>query len=149
MREVEARRKFRQGGCKSVPSLLGYGQSVQGEQGPVPGGYITYIVWEKVPGQVLTPDVFWSFERSKRDLVRRKFRAAYEEMTSFGWAPGGEDITKIIWDDESADLWITGFGSSFPTDEKWEDCVLAYYGLVNPPASGPSGGCRNLDNWEW
>lgn len=76
--EAKARKKFRQGGCKSVPSLLGYGQSVQGEHGPVPGGYITYLVWEKVRGQVLNPELFWSFERPKRDLVRRKFRAAYE-----------------------------------------------------------------------
>jgi hypothetical protein len=51
---------------------------VQREHGPVPGGYITYLVWEKVRGQVLTPELFWSLERPKRDLVRRNFRAAYE-----------------------------------------------------------------------
>ncbi|KAJ5550784.1 hypothetical protein N7461_005482 [Penicillium sp. DV-2018c] len=144
--EAKARKEFRRGGCKSVPSLLGYGQSVQGEHGPVPGGYITYLVWEKVPGQVLTPDLFWSLERPNRDLVRRKFRAAYEEMSSFGWAPVGENITKIIWNNESADLWISGFRGAYATDGKWKDCILAYYGLIKPPASGV---CENLDEWQW
>ncbi|KAJ5543343.1 hypothetical protein N7461_009346 [Penicillium sp. DV-2018c] len=135
-REAKARKDFRQGGCKSVPPLLGYGQSVQGEHGPVPGGYITCLVWEKVPGQVLTPGLFWSFERPERELVRRKFRAAYEEMSSCGWSPVGPNITKIIWDRESAVLWISGFRGSHPTDGKWEDFILARYGLANPPASG-------------
>lgn len=76
--EAKARKKFSQGGCKSVPSLLGYGQFVQGKHGPVPGGYITYLVWKKVRGDILTTELFWSFERPERDLVRRKFRAAYE-----------------------------------------------------------------------
>ncbi|KAF9246092.1 hypothetical protein DTO013E5_6572 [Penicillium roqueforti] len=149
-REAKARKKFSQGGCKSVPSLLGYGQSTQGENGPVPGGYITYLVWEKVPGQVLTPELFWSFERPKRDLVRRKFRAAYEDMSSFGWGPGGGDITKIIWDKECADLWISAFRASYPTDDKWGDRILAYFNLIEPPPRDVWGNiCEDLDKWEW
>ncbi|CAG7931108.1 unnamed protein product [Penicillium olsonii] len=144
--EATARRKFRQNGCESVPLLLGCGQSVQGDHGPVPGGYITHLVWKKVPGQILTPDIFWSMERPKRDLLRQKFRAAYEEMSSCGWAPVGEHITKIIWDQASASLWITGFRGSYPVDGKWTDDVLTYYNLINPPASDV---WKTLDEWEW
>lgn len=76
--EAMALKKFRRGECKSVPSLLGYSQSAQGELGPLPGGYLTHLVWEKVPGEILTPEAFWSFERQERDLIRHIFRAAYK-----------------------------------------------------------------------
>lgn len=67
-------------------------------------------------------------------------------MSSFGWGPGAVDIEKIIWDKESAALWISGFRSSIPVDEKWEDRILAYFELIEPPASGV---CENFDEWEW
>ena len=44
----------------------------------MPGGYITYLVWDKVPGQSLSRELFWSFNKPKRDLIRRKFRATHE-----------------------------------------------------------------------
>lgn len=43
---------------KVTPTLLGYKQSKQDDRLPVPGGYITYIVWEKVPGIQLGDGTF-------------------------------------------------------------------------------------------
>lgn len=33
-------------GCEVVPDLLGFQEETQGPGGFVPGGYITYVVWE-------------------------------------------------------------------------------------------------------
>lgn len=56
-----------------TPALLGYEQGVQGEQGLVPGGFYTIIVWEHVPGTPLGTGcwndnncLYWSFPREKR-----------------------------------------------------------------------------------
>ncbi|CAG8270432.1 unnamed protein product [Penicillium salamii] len=147
--EATARKAFKQGGCESVPPLLGYGQSVQGKNGPVPGGYITTLVWKKVPGLVLSSELFWSFPQPERSLIRHKFCLAYEDMISCGWSPGGEKIGKIIWDQANANLWITGFSSSFPTDdddELWGNEILAHFNLIEPPASGTS---ENFAEWTW
>lgn len=76
--ELMALKRFREGGCTVVPELLGYSETVQSRDGLVPGGYIRYLVWDKVPGESLSRALFWSFETPERDLIRRKFRAAYE-----------------------------------------------------------------------
>lgn len=76
--EIMALKRFKEGSCAAVPELLGYSETVQSKDGLVPGGYITYLVWDKVPGESLSGELFWSFELPKRDLIRQKFRAAYE-----------------------------------------------------------------------
>ncbi|CAG8011589.1 unnamed protein product [Penicillium salamii] len=148
MPEATARKAFKQAGCGSVPPLLGCGQSVQGGYGPVPGGYITYLVWKKVPGLVLSRELFWSFDRSERDIIRHKFHLAYAEMVSCGWCPGGTAIWKIIWDSATAGLWINGFSSSFPADDEdklSDDQALASFGLIKPLVPGYS---ENYAEWQ-
>lgn len=45
-------------GCTSVPRYLGWNKKKQEEHDLVPGGYIKYLVWEKVPGESLTQEFF-------------------------------------------------------------------------------------------
>lgn len=53
-----------------VPRYLGYGEKKQGPHDLVPGGYIKYLVWEKVPGESLTEEFFRSLDRPTRDDIR-------------------------------------------------------------------------------
>lgn len=76
--EIMALKGLKEGGCTVVSELLGYIETAQGQDGLVPGRYITYLVWDKVPGQSLSSELFWSFNKPKRDLIRQKFRAAHE-----------------------------------------------------------------------
>ncbi|CAI7653643.1 unnamed protein product [Penicillium glandicola] len=67
-----------------TPALLGIKEEVQGPDGFVPGGYITYIVFERVPGTRLADDqqapwpgfplhtFFQKFERTERDKIREQ-----------------------------------------------------------------------------
>lgn len=63
--------------CDVVPKLLGYREGKQAEDGIVPGGYITYVVWEQVPGEPLRPEFFWGLDLESRQAIRDKFREAY------------------------------------------------------------------------
>lgn len=69
---------------KFTPSLLGYEEGVQGDNGLVPGGFYTIIVWEHIPGvrlgQANRTDgcLFWSFPRWKMNEIRTKFLAMLE-----------------------------------------------------------------------
>lgn len=65
-------------GCPAVPQFLGHATETQGNHDLVPGGYIQYVVWEKVLGEPLTQEFFWSLDRSIRDEIRSKFCAAYK-----------------------------------------------------------------------
>lgn len=64
-----------------TPTLIGYQESKQGSSGLVPGGFITFIAWEIVPGICLgSPSGrASSFSESipdlqERNLIRAKFQ---------------------------------------------------------------------------
>ncbi|KAJ6104746.1 hypothetical protein N7523_011066 [Penicillium sp. IBT 18751x] len=76
--ELECFKQLRRGRCTAVPRFLGHAVSTQGDDGLLPGGYIRYLVWEKVPGEPLTAEFFWGLDGAVRKDIRDKFRAAYE-----------------------------------------------------------------------
>lgn len=78
--ELEMFRRLMSQGCNSVPRFLGYCQKAQGEHDLVPGGYAKYIIWEKVPGEPLTKEYFWSLDPLVREDIRAKFRVAFESV---------------------------------------------------------------------
>lgn len=66
-----------------VPSLLAYKQGKQGNDGLVPDGYITHIVWDMVPGKSLNQDKVWDPTSGLlREAVRAKFRVVWEYVIS-------------------------------------------------------------------
>lgn len=76
--ELESFKLLQTRRCNAVPSFLGYAESTQGDDDLVPGGYIRYLVLEKVPGEPLTKEFFWSLDDTARKDIRSKFRVAYE-----------------------------------------------------------------------
>lgn len=76
-----AAKKLRPLGCDVVPDLLGYDQGTQEADDIVPGGHITYVIWDKVPGDSLTQERFWNRDRGSRDILRDEFRNANEQAT--------------------------------------------------------------------
>lgn len=75
--EREAFKQLMSQGCSVVPRFLSYSERTQGEHDLVPGGYIKYHVWEKVPGESLTEKYFWSLDLNTREAIRVKFRQAF------------------------------------------------------------------------
>lgn len=76
--ELSALKSLKAMNCEVVPDLLCYQEQVQGQDGIVPGGYITYIVWDKVPGESLSPQTFWNLDLASRQEIRSQFRIVYQ-----------------------------------------------------------------------
>ncbi|CAI7666223.1 unnamed protein product [Penicillium viridicatum] len=73
-RELDALKDLRLRQCPVVPTLLAYKEKKQDNDSLVPDGYITYIVWDKVPGKSLDQDQFWDPKSAPlREVVRAKF----------------------------------------------------------------------------
>lgn len=71
-REVYNLENLTNGGCSCTPKLIDFDVFRQSEKGgPVPGGYIVFILMEKVPGKNL--ENFDTFPLEKRDRVRIAF----------------------------------------------------------------------------
>ena len=77
-KELIALKAFKEQGCSAVPELLGYQSGKQDDHDIVPGGYITCLVWEKVPGDSLDKETFWRSPSSKRKEIREEFRKVWE-----------------------------------------------------------------------
>lgn len=64
--------------CTAVPKLLGYGEGLQGAEEFVPGGYINYVAWERVPGEPVDYYTFWKRDFGYRHQLRSAFCTAYK-----------------------------------------------------------------------
>lgn len=58
MFELDALKDLTENKCTATPKLLGYRFDKQDGNDLAPGGYIMYLVWEKVPGDPLDINEF-------------------------------------------------------------------------------------------
>ena len=92
--EIEFLQKLTDAKCPASPSLLAVKKDKQREplldgdyawerkgeswvESWVPGGYIVYILMEKLPGRDLFDLYRWGYSLEQRDEVRRAFREAF------------------------------------------------------------------------
>lgn len=61
---------------KSGPRLLSITSDAQGQDDPVPNGFMTCLLLEKLPGKQMGP-WFWDLDRDQRDFIRARFKAAW------------------------------------------------------------------------
>ena len=76
--ELKALKAFKSKDCDVVPSLLCYQEGTQDQDGVVPGGYVTYYVWDKVPGESPDHKTFWDMDLPSRQAFRTQFRSVLE-----------------------------------------------------------------------
>ena len=74
--EVEALSILTNAGCSSTPALFSWVQKQQDSDLWVPGGYILYILMEKLPGVNPAP-IFRHMDRQERDDLRAAFKTAW------------------------------------------------------------------------
>ncbi|KAJ5234353.1 uncharacterized protein N7469_003521 [Penicillium citrinum] len=146
--ELKAFRSFIKHACSAVPQLLGYHEGQQPDDGIVPGGYTTMIVWEKVPGIPLSKEYFWNLDRVQRDGILGNFR----RLTRCGVQPFASSFSKLIYDESTGKIsknpgnsrlnansyiqsHIPGFCMAVPIDSArtWTDRIYLEYGMVKAP----------------
>ena len=77
--EIEALRTFGALKCANAPHLLSlvadYLPSGRDEQAMI-GGYVVFMLMNKVPGQPLDYDTFWEKDEETREEIRQAFKVA-------------------------------------------------------------------------
>ncbi|KAF3480057.1 uncharacterized protein GIQ15_05404 [Arthroderma uncinatum] len=114
--EVGSLRHFNKKGCKVTPKLFNVKRSLQ-EWGhsPVPGGYIMFIVMEKVPGVPLTH--FWEYDMAKRNKIRAAFRKSLDWFVDFEHIFVDEKKEPMKFSEGDYILW--GLARSSARGTKW------------------------------
>ncbi|KAJ5858182.1 hypothetical protein N7455_009076 [Penicillium solitum] len=132
--ELTAYKSLKEKGCDVIPQLLGYQSDQQDEDDTVPGGFITYVMWEKVPGESLDWQMFWISSFSKREEIRVKFCEVYKKLDAYGYHLG-TGMRKILYDWPTKTMHLSGLPDTTRTaeDTQWSDSLYVNYGLVRPP----------------
>ncbi|KAJ9488773.1 hypothetical protein VN97_g4529 [Penicillium thymicola] len=130
--ELDALSHLTKNKCTATPRLLGYDFRKQDANDIVPGRYIMYFVWEKVPGDPLDIDEFWGLPLRQRQIIRNKFKEAYREVLRFGYKPAFSSPSKIILDKTTGDIKISGFRQAIPIQPRteWNDFSFVQFFLV-------------------
>lgn len=82
----------------SSPTSWATMEGKQSEDGMVPGGYITYVIWDKVPGEPLSSEEFWNLDFESRQGIRAIFREVFPKLKKCGYLPLMTTMSKIIYD---------------------------------------------------
>jgi hypothetical protein len=67
-------------GQSITPRLIGYRRDEQDQHDLVPGGYLVYLAWEKVPGVSLDHKTFWDAPFSTPQSIRETFAKIYTSV---------------------------------------------------------------------
>ena len=74
--ELRALETFRNTQSPYAPQLFRYKRTPQGSNGPLPGGYLTFTVMTKMPGDSLHNLYFWGMGEEEREDIKRRFLVA-------------------------------------------------------------------------
>ncbi|KAJ5456592.1 hypothetical protein N7530_011866 [Penicillium desertorum] len=137
--ELNAYKFLTDNGSRSTPKLRAYKQDTQDPNGPIPGGHITWIVWQKVPGKCLggirDASVYWGLRATERKLVRDAFLRELPEIMKMGYFPRHLRPRHLIWDKARNNLYFVGFRDVMPFEAKgtFGEEWLPYFDLAKPP----------------
>ncbi|OOF98733.1 hypothetical protein ASPCADRAFT_2166 [Aspergillus carbonarius ITEM 5010] len=80
----------------------------QDDTGFVPGGLITWLVWEVVPGIRLSDPcgaaAFWALDISERDAIREAFKESIMKLYRWGYYPLHGNGRNLVWDADTSTL---------------------------------------------
>lgn len=74
--ELKALQLLRDANSPFGPQLVAFESKVQGDNGPMPGGYITYTVMTELPGQAVLSLSYWSMPFEERQQIQQRFLEA-------------------------------------------------------------------------
>ncbi|KAK4609555.1 hypothetical protein CLAFUW4_14640 [Fulvia fulva] len=109
MAEMQAMMKFRDADLDCTPDLRWTLQQAQPGDGPVPGGYVTVIVMNQMPGSSLEELKFWSLKEEEQNMIREKFSNNLRSVWKCGIVPTDCSMRNIFWDAKAQKCSIIGF----------------------------------------
>ncbi|RJE23405.1 hypothetical protein PHISCL_04257 [Aspergillus sclerotialis] len=125
--------------CTSSPALISVNHEKQDDESKmVPGGFMTYLLLEHLPGIQMGP-CFWDLNREERDKIRSAFRTSWEECMRSRFHPWGRH--SLFWDADSNkvtstyDRYFFKFGDKRrePSRDLWTEYEWILFGLAEGP----------------
>ncbi|KAK5941244.1 hypothetical protein PMZ80_006521 [Knufia obscura] len=134
--EIKALEAFRDAKAVFAPQLVAFHQTVQDNRGPLPGGFLTFTVMTKMPGQSLFGK-YWNMTQQEQDDIKSRATEALRSIYALGIEPVDRGLRNVIWHSETKQCSIIDFELWNPingtfADEKNE---LQRWGLLRTPVA--------------
>ncbi|KAJ9232140.1 hypothetical protein DTO169E5_7611 [Paecilomyces variotii] len=104
--EIQVLQQLTEAGCSYTPTLIDYDVVAQSDDEYVPGGYIAFILMEKLPGRNL--ENFHTFSLKKRDEVRISFLKSLRKLYALGYMHLDPRRRNIMWDNDTKRCFFVG-----------------------------------------
>ncbi|RJE25699.1 hypothetical protein PHISCL_01962 [Aspergillus sclerotialis] len=144
-REIEVLEYLTKAGCSSSPAFLASKHETQDEDGWVPGGYLDYILMEKIPG-VRPPYWTGGMDRWERDCLREAFKEAWLECVKCGRLNRDEAIRNLLWDSKKRKCYIVDWEDWVESTEKDLSRDTLYIGWNL--AWNRTGTLKDMSTWD-
>jgi len=135
--EVKALQRFRDANSTHAPWLVEYKHAIQGADGPLPGGYLTFTVMTKMPGDSLHNLYYWGMSSEEREEITSEFLRALRSIYALGIEPVDCALRNVLWERETRRCTIIDFELWRETDGPVEDesKELQRWGLARQPSA--------------
>ncbi|KIW83504.1 hypothetical protein Z517_02749 [Fonsecaea pedrosoi CBS 271.37] len=135
--ELQALEKFRETDSACTPVLVNFKKAVQPAEGQLPGGYLTFLVMTKMPGDSLFNMYYWGMTTEERHDITQKFLVALRWIYAQGIEPVDCGLRNILWDPETKKCSIIDFELWRETETSVGDETkeLQRWGLARQPAA--------------
>ncbi|KEF59085.1 uncharacterized protein A1O9_03929 [Exophiala aquamarina CBS 119918] len=135
--ELKALEIFRGTGSEHVPHLVHYKQATQGPDGPLPGGYLTFTVMTKMPGDSLHNLYYWGMPADEREVIVKEFLVALRSIYAMGIEPIDCALRNVLWEAGKRRCTIIDFELWRAAEKTFTDEVkeLQRWGLARQPAA--------------
>ncbi|KAK2754214.1 hypothetical protein FQN54_007093 [Arachnomyces sp. PD_36] len=105
-------------GCTCTPKLLDYVLVRQNERHPLPGGFLFFLIMERVPGRNLVN--FADLPMSERNQVRLAFAKAIREFYALRFMHNDPDRRNLMWDAENKKCYIIDLEDAYQINDNEE-----------------------------
>ncbi|KAL3492840.1 hypothetical protein BJX62DRAFT_235782 [Aspergillus germanicus] len=102
--EIEPLETLTKNNCPSTPRLRQHWATEQGNDETVSGGFLHYLLIEKLEGLQLSRDLFWILDRDERDQIRVAFKDAFENCIKAGTLLSQLDARYLMWDKKASKM---------------------------------------------
>jgi hypothetical protein len=136
--ELKALQTFTEAKNPVAPHLVCHKRTQQVSSGPMPGGFMTFIVMTKMPGSSMFGRYWSAYVGSERDEIAQVFLEALKSIYALGIEPKDCALRNVLWEEETKKCSIIDFelwGES--KERKFEDGKkeLQKWGLAYRPVS--------------
>ncbi|RAK96576.1 uncharacterized protein BO80DRAFT_468499 [Aspergillus ibericus CBS 121593] len=128
--EIEALVALTKTECPCTPKYYASKHTNQSSDGWVPGGFLDYIVMEKLEGVTLSDEYLSDLPRREQQELRNAFKSSDVECQERGFYHLDASLSNLIWNKLKMKCYIVDWEARVRKAYPWDDDEYLRWGLL-------------------